>query len=78
MKLAIFGGTGKAGQHLIQQTIDEGHEVVTLAHTPSQGTLVVGYVGDTHSRISRADMAAFMLKQLNDDQYLKKSPAVSN
>ncbi len=208
MKLAIFGGTGKTGQHLIQQALDEGHEVIALARTrskvtiqhprlkviqgdvldadciadviqgvdavisvlgprsnkpeftisrgmdfiltamkqenvrriiisagagvrepqdkpklidrffglllnilsknvvadmqqvvhkvqasdrdwtvvrvpmltdqPAQGTLVVGYVGDIRSRISRADMAAFMLKQLNDNRYLKKAPAISN
>ncbi len=39
MKLAIFGGTGKTGQHLIQQALDEGHEVVTLARAPSKVTI---------------------------------------
>ena len=52
--------------------------VPMLTDQPAQGTLVVGYVGDIHSRISRADMAAFMLKQLHDNQYLKLSPAISN
>ena len=52
--------------------------VPMLIDQPAQGTLIVGYVGDIHSRISRADMAAFMLKQLKDNRYLKKAPAISN
>jgi putative NADH-flavin reductase len=36
MKLAIFGGTGKTGQHLVQQALDAGHEVYALARTPSK------------------------------------------
>lgn len=208
MRLAIFGGSGKTGQHLIQQALENGHEVVVLARTPSKvavqhpylsivqgdildaarveeavkgvdavlsvlgpvnnkpdfaisrgmdnilkamqkhnvrrviisagagvrdphdkpklidrffgfilntlsknvvadmrqvvdktrtsdrdwtivrvpmltdqtmkGELKVGYVGDISPKITRADMAAFMLKQVQDKTYLKKSPAVSN
>ncbi len=36
MKVAIFGGTGKTGQHLIQQALDAGHQVAVLARTPSK------------------------------------------
>ncbi len=52
--------------------------VPMLTDQPAQGTLIVGYVGDIHSRISRADMATFMLKQLTDSSYIRKSPAISN
>ncbi|MBA3872273.1 MAG: SDR family oxidoreductase [Anaerolineae bacterium] len=52
--------------------------VPMLTDQPPQGTLKIGYVGDITSRLSRADMAAFMLKQLDDDTYLKKAPAISN
>ena len=38
MKLAIFGGTGKAGQHLIRHALKDGYEVVALARTPSKVT----------------------------------------
>ena len=38
MKIAIFGGTGQTGQHLVQQALDLGHEVVLLARTPSKVT----------------------------------------
>jgi putative NADH-flavin reductase len=208
MKLAIFGGTGKTGKHLIQQALDAGYEVVTLARTPSkittqhpklkviqgdildsdrveeviqgvdavisvlgpssnkpdfaiscgmeyilnamqkhnvrriilsagagirepqdrpklvdrffgillnmlaknvvadmrqavdkvkasnldwtvvrvpmltevsaQGTLKIGYVGDIRPKIARADMAAFMLRQVTDKTYVAKLPAISN
>jgi putative NADH-flavin reductase len=33
--------------------------------------------GSTKSRISRADVAEFMLKQLTDDTYLRKTPGLS-
>ncbi len=52
--------------------------VPMLTDQPSQDTLKVGYVGDITSRLSRADMAAFMLKQLDDNTYLRKAPAISN
>jgi putative NADH-flavin reductase len=38
VKLALFGGTGKTGKHLIQQALAAGHEVVALARTPSKIT----------------------------------------
>lgn len=52
--------------------------VPMLTDQPAQGNLVVGYVGDTSPRLSRADMAAFMLKQVADTTYLRKAPAISN
>lgn len=36
MKLAVFGGSGRTGQHLIQQALDAGHSVTALARTPSK------------------------------------------
>ena len=39
MKIAIFGGSGKTGQHLVVQALDAGHEVVMLARTPSNFTI---------------------------------------
>jgi hypothetical protein len=52
--------------------------VPRLNEQRAQGTLKVGYVGDITSQLSRADMAAFMLKQLDDDTYVRKAPAISN
>ncbi|HEX2185938.1 MAG TPA: SDR family oxidoreductase [Chloroflexota bacterium] len=43
------------------------------------GTVRVGYVGlNTGMRITRADAASFMLKQLEDDSYLRLAPVISN
>jgi len=57
----------------------------TIARVPmltdgeKTGQLKVGFVGKgTRSRITRADMAGFMLKQLKDDTYLRQAPVVSN
>jgi len=36
MKLAVFGGTGRTGQHVVKHALDAGHEVVALARTPSK------------------------------------------
>jgi len=52
--------------------------VPMLTDQPAQGNLIVGYVGDIKPRISRADMAAFMLQQVQEDSYLRQAPAISN
>ena len=39
MKLSIFGGTGKTGQHLVRKALERGHEVIALARTPSKLTI---------------------------------------
>lgn len=36
MKLAIFGAAGRTGIPLLQQALEEGHEVVALVRTPSK------------------------------------------
>lgn len=52
--------------------------VPMLTDQPAQGTLKAGYVGDISPRLARADMAAFMLQQLESDTYVRKAPAISN
>lgn len=52
--------------------------VPMLTDQPAQATLIVGYVGDIRPRIARENMAAFMLKQLNDAGFVRKAPAISN
>lgn len=34
MRLAILGGTGRIGGHLLTQVLDAGHEVHVLARSP--------------------------------------------
>ncbi|MCU0513281.1 MAG: SDR family oxidoreductase [Anaerolineae bacterium] len=36
MKLAIFGGSGKTGRHLVEQALQAGHEVVALVRNPAR------------------------------------------
>jgi putative NADH-flavin reductase len=56
--------------------IVRGPRLVEGSHT---GKYRVGYVGKNSGiRISRADVADFMLKQLTDDTYLRKAPMISN
>lgn len=53
--------------------------VPMLTNDPQSGELKVGYVGKgMGSRISRADLADFMLKQINDRSYIRQAPAISN
>lgn len=52
--------------------------VPKLTDQPAQRTLKIGYVGDITTQLSREDMAAFMLQQLQSDTYLRKAPAISN
>ncbi len=43
-----------------------------------KGEYRVGYVGkDSGTKLSRADVADFMLKQIADDTYLHQAPVVS-
>ncbi|WP_181763831.1 NAD(P)-dependent oxidoreductase [Streptomyces albidus (ex Kaewkla and Franco 2022)] len=36
MKLAVFGGTGRTGHHLIRQALDAGHDVTAVVRDPSR------------------------------------------
>jgi putative NADH-flavin reductase len=36
MHLAVFGGTGHTGRHLIEQALHDGHEVTALARDPAR------------------------------------------
>jgi len=53
--------------------------VPRLTDEPRQGRMIVGYVGrDMGKTLSRADLSAFLLKQIDDQTYLRKSPMISN
>jgi putative NADH-flavin reductase len=53
--------------------------VPMLTDGAKTGTVRVGYVGKgIGTRITRADLAAFMLEQLQDNTYLRQAPAISN
>jgi putative NADH-flavin reductase len=53
--------------------------VPMLTDDPPTGSVRVGRVGvDTGPRITRADMARFMLRQLDDTTHRRASPVISN
>jgi putative NADH-flavin reductase len=53
--------------------------VPRLTDEPRQGRMIVGYVGrDIGTTLSRADLAAFLLNQIDDHAYLRKAPLISN
>jgi uncharacterized protein YbjT (DUF2867 family) len=39
MKIALFGGTGKTGKHLMQQALDQGHSLRVLVRSPEKVTI---------------------------------------
>ena len=50
-----------------------------LTDAPYTGKIRLGYLGKgVGMRLCRADLADFMLRQLNDTTYIRKSPVVSN
>jgi len=53
--------------------------VPMLTDDPAKGDFKIGYLGGgIGPRISRADMAAFILKQAGDRTYLRQAPVISN
>jgi len=54
--------------------------LTTLNNNPKSGEVRVGYLGkgEVGMRISRADLAEFMLKQIQNIKYLRQSPVISN
>ena len=50
-----------------------------LTEGPRTGKYYVGYVGkESGTRVSRADIADFMLKQVKDNSYLQSAPMISS
>jgi len=51
-----------------------------LNNKPKSGKVKVGYVGsgEVGTQIRRADIADFMLKQIENTKYLRQAPAISN
>lgn len=53
--------------------------VPMLTDDPATGNVKVTYVGEgMGSRLSRSDLATFMLEQVKDHTYLHQAPAISN
>lgn len=54
--------------------------LAVLNNKPKSGKVKAGYVGtgEVGTSISRADIADFMLSQIDDAKYLRQAPAISN
>ncbi|MDD4226154.1 MAG: NAD(P)H-binding protein [Mariniphaga sp.] len=55
--------------------------IPTLSRKPGTGKLNIGYTGTDNVKVfslSREDLADFLIKQINDKNYLKKAPVISN
>jgi putative NADH-flavin reductase len=54
--------------------------LITLNNKSKSGKVKVGYLGkgEVGTRISRADVADFMLKQIQGTKYLRQAPVISN
>ena len=54
MKIAVFGATGKIGQNIIKQALDQGHEITAFARTPDK-------IGTPHKnlRVVKGDVLDF-------------------
>jgi putative NADH-flavin reductase len=53
--------------------------VPMLTDDPKQNKIRQGYLGDNVGvRLSRADMAEFMLKQVQNPQFVRQAPVISN
>jgi putative NADH-flavin reductase len=85
LALVIFAGSAYKQSEAAARRVQKSPlawtivRVPMLTDEPYSGNLRAGWVGvDTGPRLSRADAADFMLKQLSSDAYLRKAPVISN
>jgi putative NADH-flavin reductase len=61
MKLLIIGATGRSGQHIVDQALQRGHEVVALARSPQKLAARGGLTVVTGSPMSGSDVASALV-----------------
>lgn len=74
MKLLVIGETGRTGRLIVEQALARGHEVVALVRDPSALPSRPGLV----VRISRANVARFMLDCVENGTQIGGTPVVSD
>lgn len=71
-----------AGKHTSESGLDWTMvRLPMLSDKPTSGKLNVGYTGDGQVNLfslSRADLASFLLSQVNDTRWINKAPVVTN
>lgn len=70
------------GEHFVNSSLDYTLiRIPTLTNKPLTKNINVGYTGDGKIKVyalTKADLAYFMLKQLTNKEWIRKSPAISN
>ena len=81
------------GKNILSEIVETGQQIVNsqldwtmvrlpvLSDSPVNGNLNIGYTGDgkvSFFSLNRKDLADFMVRQLQDQTYLRKAPVVSN
>ena len=66
MNPLILGAGGGVGRHLVTQALEAGHTVTAFVRRP-----------DSLPKIGRADVAHFLLAQLDDPAYSRKIATIS-
>lgn len=71
-----------AGKHITESNLDWTLvRLPMLSNKPATGKLNIGYTGEGKVNLfslSREDLADFLIKQIGDTKYIKKSPVISN
>jgi putative NADH-flavin reductase len=72
-----------AGVNPALQSSDRDWTIVRVFapnNSPKTGNVRIGFLGkgEVGMKISRADLAEFMLDQIQDTKYLRKAPVISN
>lgn len=88
MKIAIFGATGRTGQHLVQEGLSKGYQIVALARTPSKLSVtnpslsvIQGDVKDRQAveqTISGVDAVISVLGPTNNEPTFEVSQGMTN
>jgi uncharacterized protein YbjT (DUF2867 family) len=68
MRIALLGGTGRIGRHLLTQALADG---------PGRYRVRADYPPPGGGKIARADVAAFMLTTLADNGWIRAAPALA-
>lgn len=70
------------GKHISESNLDWTLvRIPTLSNKPASGKINAGYTGDGTIKVlwlTRADLADFLLQQMDDKKWLRKAPAISN
>jgi len=74
-RVLVLGATRGTGQQIVAQALDQGHEVTAFVRDPARLHTHHERLHVIHrslATVSRADLAQFLLNQLDDRTYVRK------